>query len=800
MANHQIKIGEFIIEPLAGLVWHVDDQMQSIRLQPLVMRVLIVLANRAGDVVTREELIDEVWGRPVSDDVLTRSIHELRVVFRGNKVQQKYIETIPKIGYSLVVPVVDVRPVDEVGKSPSAPSVNRPNRQFYRSLQGRGAMFAVVCAITLTIALIIFLSSGERKGFDDQSPQRVVVASFENFTDDPRLARALDIAFRTGIEQSSHISIFSPAMVAASLERMRLARDTPVDRETAIEISLREQAQAVLVGAIARVGNAYRLSGEIIEPQTGRTVFSRQSDVVDEDRILEGLDEIVAAIRRGTGEAQVDIDASSEPLQRVTTANFEALEAYSIAMQMSGMGDLDGAIPFFREAIRLDQDFAMAYAKLGFMQAVASDANPEALINLEKALEKQERLTRREQLYVSAIVASFSTPAEMKEAWSLLVHSFPQFAEGYRMLGAIHNVYENDYSKAVDYLQQAVALPDAMNAVAHLNLSTAFLGLSRYEEALSSAQTAWDESRQPMGGGLASVHISMRNYAAAEEFISANLDHPSRFMRHQLQIMLSMSYLDQGKFRQARTIAEQAESTAPGELGTRQQALAVQCAVLEKQGSPDELFECLRKVIELDRHVFRQGVVPRRYWPSANLMFVAIIFARNGWAAEAAEIHDAVEAHARQSGFFALETYASILQAELLMTDGDTQASLRILEPLTARRSLFQTHESLARAYRLAGDPERAIDRYRWIIENRGQAFAQQTSRGFSNGFHILDWVAAHAKLGRMFEDAGRPEDALTAYNALLEHWAEADEAIPVVEESRRRAEALEQTDVRASQ
>ena len=71
------------------------------------MDVLRCLAANAGEVVTREELFSIVWeGTIVSDDVLTRSISELRKVFGDDPRRSEVIETIPKTGYRLIAPVV----------------------------------------------------------------------------------------------------------------------------------------------------------------------------------------------------------------------------------------------------------------------------------------------------------------------------------------------------------------------------------------------------------------------------------------------------------------------------------------------------------------------------------------------------------------------------------------------------------------------------------------------------------------------------------------------------------------------
>src|SRR5215467_2405932 len=71
------------------------------------MQVLVTLAERSGQVASKEQIFHRVWpGTFVSDEVLTRSISELRKVFEDNPQEPEYIQTIPKGGYRLVALVV----------------------------------------------------------------------------------------------------------------------------------------------------------------------------------------------------------------------------------------------------------------------------------------------------------------------------------------------------------------------------------------------------------------------------------------------------------------------------------------------------------------------------------------------------------------------------------------------------------------------------------------------------------------------------------------------------------------------
>ena len=102
-------------EPFRVGDWQVDSQNNQLQLgdklislEPRVMDVLVYLAERRGQVVTREELEDKVWaGRIVSYDALTNSVVKLRKAFKIG-TNELVIKTIPKRGYSLVTLVTPI--------------------------------------------------------------------------------------------------------------------------------------------------------------------------------------------------------------------------------------------------------------------------------------------------------------------------------------------------------------------------------------------------------------------------------------------------------------------------------------------------------------------------------------------------------------------------------------------------------------------------------------------------------------------------------------------------------------------
>lgn len=78
---------------------------EHVRVEPRVMEVLVYLADRAGQVVSKEELVEQVWrGRYVTDDVLTATIYALRKALGDDARRPKCIETVSRRGYMWVAP------------------------------------------------------------------------------------------------------------------------------------------------------------------------------------------------------------------------------------------------------------------------------------------------------------------------------------------------------------------------------------------------------------------------------------------------------------------------------------------------------------------------------------------------------------------------------------------------------------------------------------------------------------------------------------------------------------------------
>ena len=102
------RLGPWLVCPKLNAV---RAASQTIRVEPKFMQVLVCLAARPGDVISKEELMRTVWADTfVTDDVLTRAISELRRIFKDDPKQPQFIETVAKSGYRLIAPVQSAIP------------------------------------------------------------------------------------------------------------------------------------------------------------------------------------------------------------------------------------------------------------------------------------------------------------------------------------------------------------------------------------------------------------------------------------------------------------------------------------------------------------------------------------------------------------------------------------------------------------------------------------------------------------------------------------------------------------------
>jgi DNA-binding winged helix-turn-helix (wHTH) protein len=96
-------LDEWFVEPQLG---RVSKDEKIVQLEPKIMEVLVHLAENQGKTIKKEQFFNLVWADVnVTEHVLSRAISELRRVFRDNPQNPRFIQTVPKIGYRLIMPI-----------------------------------------------------------------------------------------------------------------------------------------------------------------------------------------------------------------------------------------------------------------------------------------------------------------------------------------------------------------------------------------------------------------------------------------------------------------------------------------------------------------------------------------------------------------------------------------------------------------------------------------------------------------------------------------------------------------------
>jgi tetratricopeptide (TPR) repeat protein len=225
---------------------------------------------------------------------------------------------------------------------------------------------------------------------------QLIVADFENRTQDAGLGASVTEAFRIDLGQSPVVRILSASAMSDALNRMQLDPGTPLTARLARDVAVREGAKAVVTGDISPVGRGYALSARIVDAKDGSELVALRETADDDRGIVAAIDRLSTRVRERIGESLRTIRAG-EPLDKVTTGSLEALRLYSEASRLSDMGNADSAIPLLKEAIALDTGFAMAWRKLAVALGNSEASEEQAAAAATKAYEYRDRLPEIER-------------------------------------------------------------------------------------------------------------------------------------------------------------------------------------------------------------------------------------------------------------------------------------------------------------------------------------------------------------------------------------------------------------------
>lgn len=765
MARDDFHVGGWLVQPSLD---RLQSAERTLHLRPKTMQVLVVLAEHGGEVVSREHLYCTVWPDVhVSEEGLNHCIAELRAAFGDDARAPKFVETLAKHGYRLVAVV---RPADKLpARDELLPAASPPDRPaIWRRWPTSWAILVVGTVVLALAAAVVIRSRGH-------TPVRgrltVLLADWKNQTGDPVFDATLNRALGIRIGESPSIRLLSRERVASALQLMRQPPDTPVAGKTAQAVCQRLGGDMVIDGEIASLGKKFVIMLGAVGCGGGRDVAPVRVEANGREDVLRALDRAASSLRERLGYALPPDSKPFRLIEEVTTANLDALRAYSLASDALDRRSVWEAVSLYEHALAIDPDFALAHSRLATTLASIREWK-HAGEHRDRALALLKGLTEREQLYVKASHAlghgQFGEAEAHLTTWSQ-IYPEDRVPLGWLAVGCLNR---GDRARALAWAEAATKAGPAPVALA--SLATAEFSLGQLTAAEAIATRASDR-------GLLYVLAFVRDDAAAMKQLGDSTAAGS-FEELDMRARQAQAAAAVGKIREARQLVGQAEQDGL-RMGLREltaQILATQAIWETELG--DELLgtEWAKASLSLDdnpatealavltfaraRAIPRaEAMLQRMYGPGTTVDPDVVTGARR-------KLRAAVDL-ARGRPDLALDGLAGLGNYEY-----GSAVNLVALRGDVAELGVFHLR---GRAFLSMGQGERAAAEFQRIIDN-------QTISPLSP-YRAL----APLNLGRAYGLAGNRTAARQAYERFLERWRGADPEVRLVAQAKREYERL---------
>jgi TolB-like protein/DNA-binding winged helix-turn-helix (wHTH) protein len=480
--SRPFRVGDWAADPASNRL--LGDGTE-VRLEPRVMALLVCLAQRPGEPVTREEIERQVWGRTVVGyDALTSSIIKLRKALGDESRQPRFIETVPKKGYRLIAPVCDLVPQADSVPMPVAGSFPR------RRLMAMGLAILAVLAGVLGFWL---RAPEDRLPIPLEEKPAIAVLPFANLGRDPAqdyLSEGITADITTAISKLSGL------FVAASAS----ARSIQIGSDDVKQAARTLGVRYILDGNVRRDGDRLRVNVQLVDAATGYQIWAERYDREMKD-VLDVQDDITTKIASALSVKLTE--AERQRIARRYTINIAAYDDFLRGQFHFVRGTPEEnlqARAYFQQAIEQDPGFARAY---GAMSRSYSDEfrfgfgkNPvllgRALELANKAVALDDQLPQAYQALSYAQLHRHQYRLSIA-AIERAIELDPNDPDGQALLALVH-MYDGNYEKSVGMLRNAMSRSSHYPARYAVVLGQAYYFLGRYEDAAATLRDATERN------------------------------------------------------------------------------------------------------------------------------------------------------------------------------------------------------------------------------------------------------------------------------------------------------------------
>jgi serine/threonine protein kinase/tetratricopeptide (TPR) repeat protein len=622
--------------------------------------------------------------------------------------------------------------------------------------------------LTGTIMLLIGLAVGgwlffSRNAHALTDKDTIVLADFNNTTGDPVFDGTLRQGLEVQLEQSPFLSIVSDQQVQQSLQMMGQKPDVKLTHEIGRELCQRLGGAGVLSGSISQIGLRYLLTIKAVNCVSGELLASTEAEASDKSRVLDALGEGTSEIRNRLGESLRTVQKFDTPLAKATTSSLEALQAYTLAVK--NRDDNASTIPFFKQAIKLDPSFALAYAGLGVSYSNLGEYSL-ASDNTKKAFALREHVSAREKLiidsnYYVSVTGNLEKARQSYELWS---QTYPRDLGPHNGLGYL---YANlgQYDKALPQFLEGLGRNPEF-AENYSNLAYVYLSLNRIDDARAIAERAGANNMDSpdIHGVLYFIAFQLRDTEKMAQQVSWSTSRPGVedwFLAYEAD---TAAY--SGRLRKSRELSSRAIASA-------------------KRAEEKEVAASYGMVAALREALFGNEDETRRRAVSAfeiskgrDVQYrAALSFGQIGDAVRAKALADGLGTNYPEDTIVQFN-YLPTLHSMLALVHHDAKRGIDALqaalpyelgEPLVGDASLNLSPVYVrGEAYLAIGHGTEAAAEFQKILDHPGIVLNSPIG------------VLAHLQIGRAYAMQGDTVKAKAAYQGFLTLWKDADPDIPV--------------------
>ncbi len=496
----------------------------AVKLPPQPLRLLILLAGRAGQVVSREEIQQTFWGGETDINFerrMNQCIQQVRTALGDDASHPLYLETIHRHGYRFIAPVkektiVVAGPRLVEADSSRVPVANWSSEEASAVMAGavapdylaapnaavapapardvddvrqpssrrrRTRLVWIGVAVLVVVAVIgggLYWRAHRKPVLTERDT--IVLADFDNKTGDPVFDDTLKQGLAIELEQSPFLNVLPDLKVARTLTLMNRPRSERLTEDVAREVCIRTNSEAMLIGSITVLGSQYVIGLKVVDCNTGDVLAEAQKQAAGKEAVLKALDAAATSLRGKLGESLGSVKKYATPLEEATTPSLEALQAYSLGEKERHARGSAPALAFFQRAVELDPSFAMAFAGMSASYKMLHEPVRSAE-NARRAYDLRQKVSQREHFYIESLYFMTAT-GELERAtqvYELWREIYPRDSTPYKRLTYIYGLL-GDWEKALEEARVAIRL-EPNDAIDYNNLGNAYVSLNRLDEA-----------------------------------------------------------------------------------------------------------------------------------------------------------------------------------------------------------------------------------------------------------------------------------------------------------------------------